>query len=213
MSYGVGCRHGSDLMLLWRWSRLAAVALIQSLAWEFPCSMGVRPPPPPQKKKKLKALHQLSSHPSRELRWWNGGCDWTLTLSLFDGWRPRHVCVLSLTTVTWKVSGLWDASDFCTAHARCHVEGPCIQQTDPIHYLSRRFKVKGRYQETSLIILHASLLLHVSHPTIKPVGLPCEVSQGGFLASCHMTNALGKQALEEHVLPDREAISYVLLRG
>ena len=34
MSCGVGCRHGSDLALLWLWRRLAAVALIGPLAWE-----------------------------------------------------------------------------------------------------------------------------------------------------------------------------------
>ena len=34
MSCGVGCRHGSDPVLLWLWRRLAAVAPIQPLAWE-----------------------------------------------------------------------------------------------------------------------------------------------------------------------------------
>ena len=33
---GVGCRHGLDLMLLWLWCRLAAVAPIGPLAWEPP---------------------------------------------------------------------------------------------------------------------------------------------------------------------------------
>ena len=32
----VGHRRGSDLVLLWLWHRLAAVALIQHLAWEPP---------------------------------------------------------------------------------------------------------------------------------------------------------------------------------
>ena len=36
VSYGVGYRHVSDPLLLWLWCRLAAVALIQPLAWEFP---------------------------------------------------------------------------------------------------------------------------------------------------------------------------------
>ena len=40
MSYGVGCRCGSDLSLLWLWRRLAAVALIQALAWEPPYAVG-----------------------------------------------------------------------------------------------------------------------------------------------------------------------------
>ena len=36
MSFGVGRRHGSDPVLLQLWSRPAAVALIQLLAWELP---------------------------------------------------------------------------------------------------------------------------------------------------------------------------------
>ena len=41
MSCGVGCRHSSDLKLLWLWYRAAAAALIQPLAWELPYAMGV----------------------------------------------------------------------------------------------------------------------------------------------------------------------------
>ena len=37
---GVGCRHGSDLMLLWLWHRSEATALIQALAWELPYAVG-----------------------------------------------------------------------------------------------------------------------------------------------------------------------------
>ena len=36
MSCGVGLRGGSDPVLLWLWTRLAAIALIQPLAWEPP---------------------------------------------------------------------------------------------------------------------------------------------------------------------------------
>ena len=36
MRCGVGHRHGSDLALLWLWCRLAAIALIRPLPWEFP---------------------------------------------------------------------------------------------------------------------------------------------------------------------------------
>ena len=39
MSCGVGHRHSSDPELLWR--RVAAVALIQPLAWELPRAVGV----------------------------------------------------------------------------------------------------------------------------------------------------------------------------
>ena len=39
-SCGVGCRHGSDLALLWLWQRLAVVAPIRPLAWEPPYVTG-----------------------------------------------------------------------------------------------------------------------------------------------------------------------------
>ena len=40
MSCGVGCRCGSDLVLLWLWCRLVAVAPIGPLAWEPLCAAG-----------------------------------------------------------------------------------------------------------------------------------------------------------------------------
>ena len=39
MSYGVGRRRGSNLVWLWLWCRLTAVAPIQPLAWEPPNAM------------------------------------------------------------------------------------------------------------------------------------------------------------------------------
>ena len=36
LNCGVGRRHGSDPEWLWPWCRLAAIALIQPLAWELP---------------------------------------------------------------------------------------------------------------------------------------------------------------------------------
>ena len=41
LSYGVGHRCGSDLMLSWLWYRLAAVALIGPLTWEPPYAVDV----------------------------------------------------------------------------------------------------------------------------------------------------------------------------
>ena len=41
MSYGVGCRRGSDPVLLWLRCRPAPVALIGPLAWELPHAMGI----------------------------------------------------------------------------------------------------------------------------------------------------------------------------
>ena len=41
VSCGVGCRCGSDLVVLWLWRRLAATAPIGRLAWEPPYAVGV----------------------------------------------------------------------------------------------------------------------------------------------------------------------------
>ena len=40
VSYGVGQRHGSDLVLLWLLRTSAATAPIQPLAWELPYASG-----------------------------------------------------------------------------------------------------------------------------------------------------------------------------
>ena len=49
MSCGVGHRQGSDLALLWLWTRLGATALIHHLSWKPLYAMGVA-----LKKKKTK---------------------------------------------------------------------------------------------------------------------------------------------------------------
>ena len=41
VSCGVGCRHGSDLALLWLWCRPVATVPIRPLAWETPYASGV----------------------------------------------------------------------------------------------------------------------------------------------------------------------------
>ena len=52
MTCGVSHRQGSDLVLLWLWHRLAAVAPIRLLAWELPHAKGLalKRHPPPKKK-------------------------------------------------------------------------------------------------------------------------------------------------------------------
>ena len=54
MSCGVGHRHGLDPTLLWLWCGLAAIALIQPLAWE---------PPWPYKKQKEKKVMVVLAMP------------------------------------------------------------------------------------------------------------------------------------------------------
>ena len=41
MSWGVGCRCGSDFVLLWLWFRPAATAPVRLPAWVPPYAMGV----------------------------------------------------------------------------------------------------------------------------------------------------------------------------
>ena len=55
MSCGVGHRLGLDLLLLWLWRRLAAVALIQPLVWELHMLRV-----PPEKAKKKKKAHNIT---------------------------------------------------------------------------------------------------------------------------------------------------------
>ena len=53
MGCGVGGRRSLDLVLLWLWCTLAAVALIRGLAWEPPYAVGVALKEK-KKKKKIK---------------------------------------------------------------------------------------------------------------------------------------------------------------
>ena len=61
MSCGVGCRHGSDLTLLWLWYRLAATAPIRPLAWEPPYATGTA----------LKEKQNLGAHPRSDSHTWS----------------------------------------------------------------------------------------------------------------------------------------------
>ena len=54
VSWGVSHRCGSDLVLLWLWHRLVAVAPIQPLAWEPPYASGEALKSKKKKKKKVK---------------------------------------------------------------------------------------------------------------------------------------------------------------
>ena len=53
MSCGIGCRHGSDSVLLWLWHRPAATAPLRSLAWELPYDAGAALKETKKKKKVL----------------------------------------------------------------------------------------------------------------------------------------------------------------
>ena len=55
MSCGVGCRWGSDPVLLWLWYKPTATAPIQALTWEPPYAVSVA-----LKKRKRKEPHASS---------------------------------------------------------------------------------------------------------------------------------------------------------
>ena len=54
VSCGVGCRHGSDPVLLWLWHRPVATAPIRPLAWEPPYAAGAAQEMAKRQKKKKK---------------------------------------------------------------------------------------------------------------------------------------------------------------
>ena len=59
MSYGVGCRDGSDLMWMWMWCTPMTTALIRPLACDRPYAVGVA-----LKKNKEKFFPFLGGHKS-----------------------------------------------------------------------------------------------------------------------------------------------------
>ena len=80
MSCGVGCRRSLDLMLLWLWYRLEAIAPIGPLAWEPPYAMSVALKPYKSKKKKKK---EFSAHISSNI--------FPGLFSLFSFWDSHNV--------------------------------------------------------------------------------------------------------------------------
>ena len=59
MSYGVGCRRGSDLALLWLWRRLVAIAPIRPLAWEPLYAVGAALEKAKRQKKEEEAVFKV----------------------------------------------------------------------------------------------------------------------------------------------------------
>ena len=56
MSRGVGCRQGSDLVLLWLWRRPAAAGPIGPLAWECPYATGAALKRQKKKKREIRKV-------------------------------------------------------------------------------------------------------------------------------------------------------------
>ena len=99
---GVSLRHGSDLVLLWLWGRLAATALIRPLPWEPPYAMGVALKSGGKKKSDYKQYFLRSS--LRPL----AGADlrFLMCFSVFtQGLPPASDCYydnLSSCSVSWR---------------------------------------------------------------------------------------------------------------
>ena len=70
MSWGVGHRRGSDL-LLWLCRRPVAAAPTQPLAWELPYAMGLALKSKKKKKKKKKEKKPSFTLSNRKLDIWN----------------------------------------------------------------------------------------------------------------------------------------------
>ena len=83
MSYGVACRRGLDLALLWLWLRLAATAPIRPLTWEPPCAMDATLNKAKKKEKKKKEESHLS-HSIISSGGKRNGIFWKNNLSLRD---------------------------------------------------------------------------------------------------------------------------------
>jgi len=77
MSCGVGCRLGSDLVLLWLWCQTAAEAPIRPLAWEPPYARGVALKKSKAKKQKKQKKQRKAVH----IRY-QQGCGTTVTVNI-----------------------------------------------------------------------------------------------------------------------------------
>ena len=101
VSCGVGCRHGSDLELLWLWCRLVATASIRPLAWGPPYAVGAAPEKTKKDQKKKKKKPQKTH---KEMLWnqdsllmlWNQDSLLGMTRSLGITWIRKR-----------KKRGLW----------------------------------------------------------------------------------------------------------
>ena len=84
MSCGVGCRRGSDPVLLWLWRRPAATALIRLLAWEPPYATGAAQEMAKRPKKKrnetqswdIQSLKTVTPGVPTVVQW-DGQCLWS----------------------------------------------------------------------------------------------------------------------------------------
>ena len=135
MSCGVGCRHSSHPALLWLWCRLAAIALIQPIAWESPYAMGAAP----QKKEKKK-------NPGKETKQ-----SYSLILVDFPVMIPFAIVESRTFGPHWAVPQASSTSPFWTVDSQvrlrqswnCSLSGPELRK----RWNQRNKTVKFPYQE------------------------------------------------------------------
>ena len=97
VGYRCGYRHGSDLVLLWLWRRLAAVALIRPLAWEplYAAGMALKSKKQTNKQNPPKTNKQKSFPQINRTR--NLAC--FLSLLIF----PSNQSTVNQSRVTWSL--------------------------------------------------------------------------------------------------------------
>lgn len=115
MSCGVGCRRGSDLVLLWLWRRLAAVALTGPLAWEP--SLCHKYGPRKREREKERLTDQVVDIPGPEeitIKHWEQTAKTTMHMGLGQEWLLSMTCHTTLSSTFW-----WEDCDFLTNSQLC----------------------------------------------------------------------------------------------
>ena len=144
MSCGAGRRRSSDLALLWLWRRLAAKALIQSLAWERPCATGGALK---IKNKQTKTKHKLSGFQS---------------LHLLQSTHPTFPHSRCVAWGTWKEEAVW--------RRRQSLRWPsCFWRTNT----SRRWNVAASHLVVWRASCHFAALAGSLCPYVHQYGGPC----------------------------------------
>ena len=94
VSFGVGCRRGSDLALLWLWCRLAAVVPVRALAWESPYAVGVA-----LEKKESRTVSVLQKLPSSSFDFMSSALVTYVAVTKFTKmgilWATRNIQAIS----------------------------------------------------------------------------------------------------------------------
>ena len=100
---GVGCRDGSDPVLLWLWYKLAATALICPPAWELPYAKGEALKRQKKKKRKERKKQRGKGTTATKMLAVQNIYSWS---TLYLEWPPNLSGDLSLPHSAWCAG--WD---------------------------------------------------------------------------------------------------------